>query len=307
MKKTKFKAFSLIELSIVIIVIGIIIAGVTQGSSLIIKARLNAAKALTQSSPVSAIPGLRLWLETTMEDSFAPDLAFDDSSIQMWYDRNPQVSSKLYAATTSSDIKYKQNSYINSLPSLYFPGTAADFFTVATSVQFTTGTTTPATINATAIPTSNNIFSYFLVVRSEAAGEARNVFHNGSSNGWGYAHTTEDKQVSFSGTLSVTAGATFTKAEIISATYSGGTVSTSNLKLYTDGSLETINVEDATTVATPTTGLYIGSINGTGSATTNWKGYISEIIIFEKKLNDTDRRAVEEYLGKKYNIKVANG
>lgn len=299
MKKTKFKAFSLIELSIVIIVIGIIIAGVTQGSSLIIKARLNAAKALTQSSPVSAITGLRLWLETTMEDSFAPDQASDDNAIQIWYDRNPQVSGKLYARTPSTTIKYKQNSYINSLPSLYFPsGATSDFFTVSTDSASTV---------ATAIPTSNNIFSYFLVVRSEAAGEARNVFHNGSSDGWGYAHTTTNKQVSFSGTLSATGGASFTKAEIISATYSGGTVSTSNLKLYTDGSLEIITVNNATTVATPTTGLYIGSIDGTGSTTANWKGYISEVIIFEKKLSDTDRRAVEEYLGKKYNIKVANG
>lgn len=41
------KAFSLIELSIVILIIGIIVAGVTQGLRLINAFRLSSAKSLT--------------------------------------------------------------------------------------------------------------------------------------------------------------------------------------------------------------------------------------------------------------------
>ncbi|MBU6338893.1 MAG: prepilin-type N-terminal cleavage/methylation domain-containing protein [Rickettsiales bacterium] len=60
MKKNTYKAFSLIELSIVILVIGILFAGVMQGRSLIQKSRLKTAQSLTKSSPVSGIYGLLL-------------------------------------------------------------------------------------------------------------------------------------------------------------------------------------------------------------------------------------------------------
>ena len=66
MKKSS-SAFSLIELSIVILIIGIIIAGITQGSRLVTKMRVASARALTQSSPVTSIKGLMMWLETTMD------------------------------------------------------------------------------------------------------------------------------------------------------------------------------------------------------------------------------------------------
>ena len=47
------QAFSLIELSIVILVIGILIPGVMQGRELISKVHLQTARLLTTSSPVS--------------------------------------------------------------------------------------------------------------------------------------------------------------------------------------------------------------------------------------------------------------
>ncbi|MFM7620236.1 MAG: prepilin-type N-terminal cleavage/methylation domain-containing protein [Alphaproteobacteria bacterium] len=65
-----FKAFSLIELSIVILIIGILVAGVTQSSRLIRQMALSSARALTQSSPVPSIAGLVSWYEPTSEKSF---------------------------------------------------------------------------------------------------------------------------------------------------------------------------------------------------------------------------------------------
>jgi len=52
------KAFSLIELSIVILVIGVLIAGVSQGGKMITKFRISAAASLTNSSPVHSIKNL---------------------------------------------------------------------------------------------------------------------------------------------------------------------------------------------------------------------------------------------------------
>ncbi|MCE3255904.1 MAG: hypothetical protein K0R25_1398 [Rickettsiaceae bacterium] len=56
-------AFSLIELSVVILVIGILVVGITKGMSIMRSAKLQSAQSLTQSSPVALIDGLKLWLE----------------------------------------------------------------------------------------------------------------------------------------------------------------------------------------------------------------------------------------------------
>ena len=52
-KKLKL-GFSLIELSVVILIIGILVLGVTQGSRILTEVKLKSAIALTTSSPVTA-------------------------------------------------------------------------------------------------------------------------------------------------------------------------------------------------------------------------------------------------------------
>lgn len=82
------RAFSLIELSIVILIIGILIAGVTQGGRIVTQMRLASAKSLTISSPVTSISGLTLWLEPTLEESFIDSEAQDGVGLTNWNDIN---------------------------------------------------------------------------------------------------------------------------------------------------------------------------------------------------------------------------
>ena len=102
------KAFSLIELSIVILIIGILVAGVTQSSRLIREFRVSTAESLTQSSPVASIKGLTFWLETSLDASFLPNEAEDGMVITQWNDINPQTTTKSNAwagqRTTPSGI-----------------------------------------------------------------------------------------------------------------------------------------------------------------------------------------------------------
>lgn len=112
MKKgfTTLKAFSLIEISIVLIIIGILVAGVTQASRLIKESRLKMAQTLTQSSPVSGLKGLSLWFETSLDGNFLTSEALDQTVITRWNDVNPQNSYKYTAQaaqkTTSSLVSY---------------------------------------------------------------------------------------------------------------------------------------------------------------------------------------------------------
>ena len=70
MKLRKITAFSLIELSIVILVIGLLIAGAIQGSNMISKAALSSARTLTESSPVNSIRSLFIWFDSTSKANF---------------------------------------------------------------------------------------------------------------------------------------------------------------------------------------------------------------------------------------------
>ena len=69
-KTRKHQAFSLIEISVVIIVVGILLAGISSGIELYDDYRFKVAQNLTKNSPVSRIPDLKLWLETTSEKAF---------------------------------------------------------------------------------------------------------------------------------------------------------------------------------------------------------------------------------------------
>jgi prepilin-type N-terminal cleavage/methylation domain-containing protein len=130
------KAFSLIELSIVILVIGILIAGVTQASNMIYEFSLAAAKNLTKTSGIESIKDMTLWLDATRANSDSSlinsngktDISNNDR-IKTWSDANPRRSRAELSFTRtpfSTDITKYHPVYIknglNGLPSIKFDG-----------------------------------------------------------------------------------------------------------------------------------------------------------------------------------------
>jgi len=282
------RAFSLIELSIVILIIGILIAGVTQGSRLVAEMTLSSARTQTQSSPVNSIGGLVLWLEATGENSFISAEAEDGLPITAWYDTNTQVTSKNHATRSTSDtrVTYERNA-INSLPAVFFNGTAGTSSNLAGNV----------------ILTANNAFSLFLVSKSTetVTGNWRPVFYNGSATGWGYqkgGNTPAKRDLVFPNIVDSYSASDFTtSSEVISATHNGATSA-----LYVNGLSEGPSVPNATMI-TPTIRYVVGN-SFTSALGTPWMGYIAEIIVFERALKNEERQAIEDYLGKKWGIKV---
>lgn len=124
---TNKKAFSLIELSIVILIIGILVAGVTSSSRLVSQTKLSSAKAITISSPVSSIQGLSAWYETTIESSFDSSIA-DQDQVAIWYDINPQSSFKnnLTQSNSSNRPTYIKSG-IGGIPSINFNNSNLQF------------------------------------------------------------------------------------------------------------------------------------------------------------------------------------
>ncbi|MBP7709926.1 MAG: prepilin-type N-terminal cleavage/methylation domain-containing protein, partial [Rickettsiales bacterium] len=87
MKKYKYRAFSLVEVSVVILVIGIFVASVFVADKMISKFRLKTAEALTRSSPINSITQNALWLETSLESSFASSSMNTGDAIESWNDQ----------------------------------------------------------------------------------------------------------------------------------------------------------------------------------------------------------------------------
>ena len=141
-KNKNHSAFSLIEISMVILVIGILIAGISNGVDLYDDYRLKVAQNLTKNSRVNRIPDLELWFETTGENSLATGTAsftdkpnpVDLDPIGRWNNINPNIlpSARNHATQNNPTLLVdNQPKYIrkgmNGLPALLFDGTN-DFF-----------------------------------------------------------------------------------------------------------------------------------------------------------------------------------
>lgn len=128
MRNFKRQAFSLIELSIVILIIGILVAGVTQSSRLVRAIKLQSARSITLSSPVNSINNLIAWYETTSEKAIDENEKQNNTEISRWFDINATSTLKNDAVQNNfvNRAKYIENA-INGLPVVRFDG-VDDFF-----------------------------------------------------------------------------------------------------------------------------------------------------------------------------------
>ena len=284
-------AFSLIELSIVILIVGILVAGVTSSSRLIKRMKITVAQNLTQSSPVPSIKDLSVWYETSLDKSFIDSEESDGTPVTTWFDGNIQSSFKydFKQATVANQPKYSDG-IINNLPALKFDG--IDDCMVANSVGF-----------------SGKGMTAFLVGQRISYGAYSRV---GILAGLGPAPQNDD-----------TASGSFIAFADFGTVFTSGTNLRNGPNSPHPGNGTPFIMGDVFTGLTNTM-YYNGSPSAELSQVTSFlvdsfrvgcnyfngntafhNGYISEVIIYSRGLNTEERKAVESYLSKKYSIKVA--
>ncbi len=323
MKNTRHaSAFSLIEISIVILIIGILVAGISQSSRLISAAKLSNAKTLTQSAPVASIKNLVLWLETTSDASFNASDTDDNATITTWNDINPQTVSKV-TFTSSGAPKYKTN-LINGLPAVCFNNSncgsgTADHFTTSGFSNLTSGITifavvkTPDTLAAEPLLSKrNNNVSYNIPSSSNfQLNTATNA--NGA---WQFCDGSTQSGSNVTCTLAASATVVAKSNYVVSLVYNTssifeGTTST-GITFFQNGTLSGSLGTDSITTSLPpatipeaTSPLLIGRVSTNGNLLNQYfKGYIGEIIIFDRALKKEERQSIESYLGKKWGINM---
>ena len=123
------KGFSLVEMLIVLLIIGILIAGISQGIDLYSEFKIKNAQKLTINSSVSRIEGLALWLETTLEKSFQTKMV-NNSEVPQWNNISPfdlnvkNAFSFLFQQNVSKKPTFLENNIIQPLTILIEPPNA---------------------------------------------------------------------------------------------------------------------------------------------------------------------------------------
>jgi prepilin-type N-terminal cleavage/methylation domain-containing protein len=315
MKNTRRNsAFSLIEISIVVLIIGILVAGVTQSSRLLNVARLNSARNLTQSAPVSSIKNLALWIDSTSETSFqanasSPTELDENTPISNWNDLNPQTTLKANL-TGSGDTRplYERNS-MNNLPSVFFDG-IDDFMSTSNFQNISTQSTVFAVVRLPAALANQAILSKR---PSDGVTHPNIELSTTTTSGWRYLDGSGSTGYTPITTAVPTAAST---SYVLSAVYTansvsgGGTTTATGHAFFQNGGTAAYTgvgatTYGATTGASPNTSvsdaLFIGK-QGLATSPSFFGGRIGEIIIFDRALKKEERQSIESYLGKKWGI-----
>ena len=274
------RAFSLIELAVVLVVIGILTVAITKGSSLIYSARTSSAKSFTASSKIHEIDGLVAWYDNVLPDNFDSADKVDNEPVAYWQDVSSQYNisegSNRLTRTQSSEVVYR-TSGIGNLPSLQF--TSSGNFTLASLAAG-----------------NSNLSSVFVVL-------SPTLSFGGSTMTFLDSFDTSDNALSMSATkFSIESGSSQSANQ--NFTVGGEYVLGVNLK----GGGSEIFVNDVDSVASVASmaingfsGLTLGTDRGGAD---NFTGLISEVIIFDRILTESERRYVMSYLSKKYKIRV---
>lgn len=279
------KAFSLIELSIVILIIGILVAGVTTASRLVAQFRLQAAQTLTKSSPVSGIKDLTLWYETSLDSSFLEAERTDGANITNWYDNNPQSGYKNHAtqSTATNQPLYIENA-INGVPVVRFDGND-NFLTYDGSFEVGTN------------------YTVFVVEQRRAVSADFQIFLGGSQTTansnlvLGYRNNTTMTQAHWGNDLDVTVAGYTSPTPLMHTFWFSSAV---GKKYWANGGVSADGSNNQTPQVLSFANARIGRY-----LTFYYNGDIAEIIFFTRDLKTEERQAVESYLSKKYRITIS--
>jgi hypothetical protein len=310
-KISKITAFSLIEVSFVLLVLSILIGGAIKGSRLIGAYHLGTAKSLTNSSPVQGTKDLAFWIETSSDGNF--DSSVDDgSAVANWYDINTNSNKvNLNQAVSDNQPRFKRIG-IGHIPSIEFDGT--DDFLRGDGLRITSDVTLFI------------VFKMYPNALSSSSIDLMSIFYDPDSN-----NTNETGLHGIITEISQTSGTLrFVYRTPISADAALGdnNFSTSTVSANKDYILSaTRNYQDSSLTIWLNNIAYIGGGATTPSVTGGafnysdlsiivasladypsmiraFKGLISEIIIFNRALDQDEIDNIETYLSKKYKISI---
>ena len=321
----KNRAFSLIEISVVIVIVMIMIAGLLQASRVVGNMRIATARNVTQSSAMPWINYIVTWYDATASDAFLESETDDGDKVSRWNGAEVRYSDRINLDQIDDAKKpiYTSNG-MYGLPSIKFDG-VDDYFGSENLEQavltYRSGTVfvvfEPKTISTTI---KRSIF-----YQPTECGREFDVGYGfgGGQGNFGLASSSGlcgDTNATTSGPDFVVQNEKIVASLVI---YQAPMVKgdTSNIKIFRNGYLaqETnskVNlgynsalIENTKKYADGSSRVYVGARKTSDSADPSsfFEGLLGEMIVFNRSLSNEDRKEIEKYLGKKWGIKVNYG
>lgn len=287
-KKINKNAFSIIEISVVLLIVSVMVAGVATGRSIITKSRLANAQSLTQESIVNDMnDDLIAWYETSLESSFiASEIKTDGFYISKWKDSNQNALNKNDANAPESNKPFLvQNVFYNSIPGLRLSGNQYLNFDGSKFVK--------------------NSYTVF-VVEQRRSGQGENYFIAGTNHA-----VNGNLHIGYRSNFNITQahyGNDFNTPNIFTAYSPTSPTPRIHTFLFNNsiGKQYTLNGKSTYKDSSPQTAP-LDSFNGAriGYYLYGYQGDLAEIIMFKRSLKTEEVEAIESYLGSKYGIPVS--
>jgi prepilin-type N-terminal cleavage/methylation domain-containing protein len=285
MFKRNQKGFSLIEISVVILIIGILIAGISQASDMIDESNLKSARSASKGSRVSRTRDLVLWLDATADGTVlnsANKQVADNESVAQWKDSNPNSIDGFFLTGVAPQYNANKTS---GLPSIFFSGSS--YLKLSNKFDNFAGEYTIYLIYQPAV-LSNSVI---MEKRSTAQTGAYPYKLELDATNLVYKLSDSNGSISSSSTKKPSAG----KINLIRLSRS-----TSGVLTISVDDVSASGVANATSVVNSSE-LMIGALNATTIA--NYiNGRIGELIIFDRDLNPVEKSDIEKYLYKKWKL-----
>ncbi len=314
------KAYSMIEMSLLIIIIGILFAGVSQGFNIYNETHISGARTLTQNSIISRIGNLVFWYETTFEK----DENKDDKPILMWLDRNNQQLIKSHAYPSqnydNSKFNYEPNNFtdnsgplfvlkgINGLPSLNFKNNSSSsrFLVIDPNLKFGKDDVTIfAVVKFKNFENNAVIFDRVCLKNSGSATSDANSSINSCKpsisakiNVLGYPNLYIQNN---DGTASKsTANTSFALKKDVPYILTFRRLYNQSISLFVNGKIASLASENFGSIDFLPIKIGRNAIDQNVNSEFN----LSEFLMIYGKLRDNDKAEIENYLVKKYSIKL---
>ncbi len=286
--------FSIAELAIAVLIIGLIIGGISTGSKLVTHGRIKAAKKASDTSPIWKIYNDNLnlsaiaWYDVAFEDSITYDTG--DGDVSEWKSKvNPYVSMLARQETGTAQPNYEANG-MKGYPGILFNG-SSDFLELTAPISYADDSYTIAVV----------------------------WYANGTTEGGLFAQADEAATAANSAeiTISTTANATVSDAAATSGTITTDKIN-ANVFVVNEGVSGEVVIYDADYHNTSTAAdsedassamtlgvdrALIGALWSGTAATSFFDGYLAELVIFDKALTTDEVAEVTEYFTTKYKIR----
>lgn len=286
-------AFTLIELSVVLLVISALLLGVMKGGAMIEASRLDTARSYTGASPVANTPGLIAWYETSLRESLKPTEILDASQISAWYDISPNSFSaqKNPLTRTASSAVTLERRGINGLPSIYFNGG------ILSLTAFYQGNLSPYnSFFIVARPSTGEASSASKILFDSYSEERKTQLQYNKIGLWNEGGSAYVYSGTSTNPISIIGGLDY----IFTMIYQGSSSAIYQNSVGTLAGNGNLNI----TSNTETAGFTVGGNPSNTSGSAAYTGLVSEIIIFDRPIKTNERREIIKYLAKKYNITV---